>query len=142
MSVFLQELKQYPFRTRIKLLIIIVLASVVHLMLKIFDFKTIIKILSKFYSRKENLKPGVYLRRYSKLMASSYRLKSRFYNCLSLSVVFWFLLSRHGVNVNIKFGMRKEKGKMHFHSWLQYNGRNLASDNDVDKYISFDKPIV
>lgn len=75
-------------------------------------------------------------------MASSYRFKSRFYNCLSLSVVFWFLLSRHGVNVNIRFGMRKEIGEMHFHAWLQHNGRNLASDNDVEKYISFDKSIV
>lgn len=141
MPSFPIELKDYAYRTKIKLAIIIVLASCIHLLLKIIPLKYFITFFERFFSKNEHPKPGKILRNYSRLMATCYSIRLRFYNCLSLSLVFWVLLRRKGVHVNIKFGTVKENDTMRFHAWLEHKGSTLAADPDVIKYIPFDKAI-
>lgn len=122
---------------------IIVAATVLHLLLKMISFKSVVAFLSRRKTRKSAQKPEALVKHYSQLMSACNHFHSYLYKCLALSVLFWFLLRRHEVDVEMKFGMYKEAGKMHFHAWLEYHGQPLATDEGAkEKYISFPESIV
>jgi hypothetical protein len=51
--------------------------------------------------------------------------------CLPQSLVLWTLLSRNGVDSQIRFGARKEEGQLQAHAWVECFGIALNEEGDV-----------
>lgn len=63
--------------------------------------------------------------------------------CLARSIALWFLLKRMGIETDLRFGMKKENGKLLAHSWVEYKGKPLTLDPEVQlHYKTFSEPII
>lgn len=51
--------------------------------------------------------------------------------CLARSLTLWFLLKRKGINTDLRFGMRKEDGKLKAHAWVEHHGKPITIDPEV-----------
>ena len=64
-------------------------------------------------------------------------------NCLDISLAYWFLLKRRGLKTNMQFGVKLEDGVLQSHAWLEFEGRLLTLDDEVnEKYIPLPKPML
>lgn len=63
-------------------------------------------------------------------------------NCLSQSLVHWWLLRRRGIETHIRFSVRTEEGQLHAHAWVEYQGRPLNAPGQIRRYVPFDKVIL
>jgi hypothetical protein len=63
-------------------------------------------------------------------------------NCLSQSLVLWWLLRRRGIEADLRFGVRTEEGQLHAHAWVEYQGQPLNAPGQVQKYVPFDQAIL
>ena len=63
-------------------------------------------------------------------------------NCLSQSLVLWWLLRRRGIEVDLRFGVRTEAGQLQAHAWVEYQGQPLNPPDHVRQYVPFDQAIV
>jgi hypothetical protein len=58
--------------------------------------------------------------------------------CLHLAVALRLLLAEQQIASNLRFGARKERGKLTAHAWLECSGRVVIGGNDVyDTYAVF-----
>jgi len=56
-------------------------------------------------------------------------------NCLKQALVLWWLLARHGLNSEIKFGVEKTSNDaIDAHAWVEYNGTNLCVSADFQHH--------
>ncbi len=53
--------------------------------------------------------------------------------CLPQSLTLWWLLKRQGIEGDLRFGARKEAGRMEAHAWVEINGIPLNETLDVDQ---------
>ena len=53
--------------------------------------------------------------------------------CLPQSLTLWWLLRRQGVESDLRFGARKEAGRMEAHAWVELQGIPLNETLDVDQ---------
>ena len=117
----------------------VIVAMVIHLALKIWSFKAVIKFLESFKSTttdKKNEFRSVKL--YHKILNINAKLNTYLFNCLSLSIAFWFLFKRIGINTNLKFGNLKNGDKLIGHAWLVYQGICLTIHPLIEeKYEDF-----
>ena len=49
-------------------------------------------------------------------------------NCLQRSVTLWWLLRRQNIECDIRFGARKERGKLTAHAWVEVEGLVLDEE--------------
>lgn len=62
-------------------------------------------------------------------------------NCLSRSIALMWLLRRHGVPADLRFGARTSEGKLLAHAWVETQGTVLNDSPAVDRRFSrFDAP--
>ncbi len=60
-------------------------------------------------------------------------------NCLSRSLVLWWLLRRHGIECELRIGTRKEAGQFIAHAWVEYQGEPLNAGRRVrEHFVTFD----
>lgn len=60
-------------------------------------------------------------------------------NCLSRSLVLWWLLGRQGIASDLRIGTRKEEGRFQAHAWIEREGLILNDAADVhDRFTAFD----
>lgn len=60
-------------------------------------------------------------------------------NCLSRSMMLWWLLRRRGVATELRIGVRKRDGRFEAHAWIELEGRVLNDAPDVKtRFASFD----
>lgn len=63
--------------------------------------------------------------------------------CLARCLTLWFFLKRQGIETELKFGMKKENGKLLAHSWIEYKGKRIVSESELDEhYIPFNESIL
>ena len=63
-------------------------------------------------------------------------------NCLSRSLVLWYLLQRAGVQSDLQIGVRRETGEFSAHAWVEFQGHPLNAQEGVrDLYAAFDEAI-
>ena len=61
-------------------------------------------------------------------------------NCLSRSLVLWWLLRRKGIETDLRIGARSLKGAFDAHAWLEHQGRPINDTEGVaERYPAFDK---
>lgn len=60
-------------------------------------------------------------------------------NCLSRSLMLWWLLQRRGVHTEMRIGTRWLEGEFQAHAWLEYKGLPINAKSDVrQKYLAFE----
>jgi hypothetical protein len=56
-------------------------------------------------------------------------------NCLEQAMVLWFMLRRHGVAAEMRFGARKEAARLEAHAWVECV--NVALNEEQGKHLHF-----
>ena len=56
-------------------------------------------------------------------------------NCLEQSTALWFVLRRHGIAAEIRFGARKQAERLEAHAWVEC--MNVALDEDQGVHVHF-----
>jgi Transglutaminase-like superfamily len=60
-------------------------------------------------------------------------------NCLERSLTLWWLLGRHGIETDLRIGVRRALGQFEAHAWVELDGIALNDSNDVgQRYSPFD----
>jgi hypothetical protein len=70
--------------------------------------------------------------------------KHSFYagNCLSRSLLLWFLLRRRGIICELRFGVKKSD-TFQAHAWVEYQGKPINVKKNIrDRYLLFDKTVL
>jgi Transglutaminase-like superfamily len=63
--------------------------------------------------------------------------------CLPQSLTLWWLLRRRGIESDLRFGARKEAGKMEAHAWVELRGIPLNETLDVDRrFRAFERAVM
>ena len=65
-------------------------------------------------------------------------------NCLERSLTLWWLLGRHGVDADLRFGVRPSAvdASPDFHAWVEVGGTPVNDRADIaTEFIPFDRPI-
>ena len=58
-----------------------------------------------------------------------------FPNCLSRSVVLWWLLRRQGLPAELRFGSVRQSGQLEAHAWVEVAGRPVdSSDTEFQRF--------
>ena len=64
-------------------------------------------------------------------------------NCLSRSLILWWLLRRQGIESDLRIGVQNEAGRFQAHAWVEYQGRPLNASQQVhQRYVAFEQAIV
>ena len=64
-------------------------------------------------------------------------------NCLSRSVVLWWLFRRRGLGAELRFGGRKEGELLEAHAWVDLDGKAFdVSETHPAGFAPFDRPVV
>ena len=63
-------------------------------------------------------------------------------NCLSRSLVLWWLLARQGFPAELRIGARKKDAALEAHAWVELAGRVLGEDDDPHtQFAAFQQPV-
>ncbi|MGH9727000.1 MAG: lasso peptide biosynthesis B2 protein [Candidatus Acidiferrales bacterium] len=63
-------------------------------------------------------------------------------NCLSRSIVLWWLLLRRGIPAQLRIGARKTGDVFEAHAWVEMAGRAINDSDDVQtRYTPFEGPV-
>lgn len=63
--------------------------------------------------------------------------------CLPQSLTLWWLLRRQGIKSDLRFGARKEAGRMEAHAWVELDGIPLNETLDVDqRFQPFERAVI
>ena len=63
-------------------------------------------------------------------------------NCLSRSLVLWWLLARQGLPAELRIGTRKKDDALEAHAWVELGGVVLGEADDPHAhYAAFDGPV-
>jgi len=115
------------------------------LALHLFGFRRVHSVmnwLAQRSSRKTPQDPQRYARRARHLIRYLRRNGPFRGNCLSRSLVLWYLLQRVGVQSELQIGVRREEGQFSAHAWVEFQGRPLNAQEGVrDLYVAFDEAI-
>ncbi len=64
-------------------------------------------------------------------------------SCLPRSLTLWWLLRRHGIDIALCIGVRKNEGRFEAHAWVELQGRILNDREDVrQRFSAFDRAIL
>jgi hypothetical protein len=62
--------------------------------------------------------------------------------CLPRSLILWSLLRRRGIAGDLCIGVRKDRGRLEAHAWVELRGAVLNDRDDVcNRFAAFDRPI-
>jgi hypothetical protein len=62
------------------------------------------------------------------------------HSCLSRSIVLWRLLQRRGVAAEIRVGVRRDRGPMAAHAWVEVDGEPVNDAPDVaERHAVFER---
>ncbi len=102
---------------------------IVRIMLWIFSFTRIQRIIKRFSSKsRENKIP-------LKKITWAIQVMSRFIpraTCLVRALAGQILLSQYGYDSNIKIGVSRDKGEFEAHAWLEYGNYVVLGESEID----------
>ena len=121
------------------------LVPVTGLGLRLFDFRRVhsgMGWLGRRSARKAPQDTWRYARRAGRLITYLGRNGPFRGNCLSRSLVLWYLLRRAGIQGELRIGVRREDGQFLAHAWVEYQDRPLNAHERVrERYAAFDEAI-
>ncbi|MEZ5428366.1 MAG: lasso peptide biosynthesis B2 protein [Pyrinomonadaceae bacterium] len=112
------------------------LVPLVQLGIKTVKFKRTFRIL-QFFQKRRPANPANRLktvRRYQNYLNLFHKQFPFLGKCLAGSLALWFLLRRKGIETELRFGVKKEDEKLLAHSWIEYRGKLLETQNS---YVPF-----
>lgn len=77
--------------------------------------------------------------RLARLVDTAARCYPRPMSCLPRSLVLEALLRRHGVEADLRIGVRRENGKLRAHAWIEDAGQPVGEPADIRRRF---KPLV
>jgi hypothetical protein len=122
------------------------IANIFHLALLLLGFKGLMKTLNAFPSKNTNQyflksnEEAFILKKlvnpiFKKIRKSKYHLS----NCLSSSILLWWILKKQGLDTQIIIGTQKNNGKFKAHAWVEYNYFPLNENKAIrDAYSVFE----
>lgn len=136
MKKVIVQIYKLPFAEKWTLLRALNLAFFLRIGFKTIGFNKTIKILKLFgnYTQEkqaENLIAGE-LEVYQKLIQLAYKFPAVIFNCLSVCTSYWWIMRKKGIVTQMKFGMLKQDGKLKAHAWLNYNGKTLTLNPEIE----------
>ncbi len=64
-------------------------------------------------------------------------------NCLSRSLVLWWLLRRQGIESDLRIGVHRDGKDFDAHAWVEHQGRPLNASKQVhEKYAAFEGTVL
>lgn len=79
-------------------------------------------------------------RRATRLVNAAARFSPFPHSCLSRSIVLWRLLQRRGVAAEIRVGVRRDRGPMAAHAWVEVDGEPVNDAPDVaERHAVFER---
>lgn len=142
MSNTFLELRGLSYSDKFRFAGILVFVPILKVCLRVFGFNRIVALLKYSVSKKPNDSLGK-LTRYSHLLKLFYMVYPFEGDCLPVSLLFWWMTQRAGIETELHFGMRKQGANLIAHAWIEYDGRPLKGDRTVrQKYKAFENPIL
>lgn len=139
----LRQIYNLPFSDKLVFFKALLLIFFVTAFLKFGRYRTVVNLIRKFEIKKVHLLRVAEVERFHKLIKIIYALPLFNNSCLAISLSFWFLLKRKGVEAQLKFGYKNASGKLLGHAWLEYNGVPLTLNAKVaEEYTSFTAPLI
>ena len=135
MKIRFKQIRSLSYPNKWLLLQGLFLSCLLRLSFKLINFKKTIAILSRFKRKGAALQvesTGHDVGLYRHLIILSYSF-TPVINCLSISTAYWWLMKKNGIVTDLKFGMRTEQEKLLAHAWLEYEGKSLTADVQVEK---------
>lgn len=77
----------------------------------------------------------------ARLVAGAARRLAGADSCLPEALVLWALLRRHGIDADLRLGVRKRDGRLEAHAWVERGGRALH-DAGAAAFAPFEQVIV
>lgn len=63
-------------------------------------------------------------------------------NCLTRSLCLQWLLRRHGIDTELRLGVKLDEGQLHAHAWVEMGGHPVNDREDVaERFLPFEKPL-
>jgi hypothetical protein len=123
----------------------VLLVPVTGLGLRLFDFRRVhsgMSWLGRRSARKAPQDAWRYARRAGRLVSYLGQNGPFPGNCLSRSLVLWYLLRRAGIQGELRIGVRREDGQFTAHAWVEYQDCPLNAHERVrERYAAFDEAI-
>lgn len=117
----------------------------VELGIKIFGLKRTFKLLKYFAKKPKNTvkNPTLIINRHRNFLYLYSKQFPFFGKCLAQSLTLWVLLKNKSINTDLRFGMKKENNKLLAHAWLEYDGKPLATEEELkENYLFFNESIL
>lgn len=138
---FFRQFRGLDYSDKLYFLGLVLLVPIIKVCLRLFGFSRV----ASFFKRlaktepKNNEAHWKTIGKYDDLLVFFYRFFPLKGICLPVSIAFWWLLQREGVETDLHFGMQKDgETKLLAHAWLEYRGVPLKADKDVrEKYTVF-----
>ena len=142
---FLRQFRGLSYSDKFYFLGLTLLVPVIKICLHVFGFRRVADFLKSLVQTKS--KPETDLKKvkkYDDLQMFFYRFFPLKSMCLPVSLSFWWLLQRQGIETDLHFGMKKDdKSKFLAHAWIEYQGIPFKADKDArEKYAVFNKSIL
>ena len=121
---------------------IVFFVPVLKICLRVFGFNRVLTFLKSLLPAAAPRKTKKTIEPYRDLMKIYYRLFPATDVCLPISLIFWWMLRREGIETKLYFGMQKEQGNLLAHAWIEHDGIPVTADKNVRrKYKSFEVPL-
>lgn len=139
-----RQFRSMPKADRKLFMRIAFVVPLVEISLKLVGFNQIVNFLHRFSNFNGTVQnQSNEVKRYKRLLFLFYAKFPFAGKCLARSIALWFLLKRKGIETDLRFGMKKENGKLLAHAWVEYKGKPLTLDPEVHlHYTPFSEPII
>jgi hypothetical protein len=139
----LRQFYEMPNADRGLLLRIALIVPCIEIGLRLAGFKRVLTWLHLFSREMQPAEHSVdEVERHGRLLFTAYRQMPFAGRCLARSLTIWLLLRRKGICTDLRFGTRKQGGKLLAHAWIEHNGVPLKIDSGIrEKYSTFSLPV-
>ena len=140
----LQQFRRLPGSDRWLLLRIGLLVPLIDVCVRAFGFKRVVGWLQRTaVAKKRTDSPAEEVERHRHLLFLFHQELPLDGRCLSHALTLWYLLKRSGIETDLRFGVRKQEGKLFAHAWVEYCSRPLTLDPEIrQSYATFKEPII
>ena len=113
---------------------IALIVPLVEIGLRIMGFKRMLAWLTTFARTKLTVTtPAAEVERHRRLLFIFHKELPLASRCLARALTLWYLLRRRGITTDLRFGIRKQDGKLLAHAWVEYDGHPLTLDPDIEQ---------
>lgn len=121
-----------------------VMVPLIEVCLRTFGFKRVIGWLQPFaVAKKVVANPAATVEQYRRMLFLLHRQLPFVGRCLAGALALWCVLQRLGIETELRFGSRKQDGRLYAHAWLEYESQPLTLNPEVGQYYAaFAEPIV